>query len=66
MKTIFKGDILPFSEALYYSICRDCKSTLEWIVDFDADGSSYHARCCGRGYNMNPHTVTIDVNPIEK
>ena len=51
---------VPFSEALYHSVCGACREPLEWQAHFDADGTSYTATCnCGMMYNMTPSTVDI-------
>ena len=55
-----KGETAPFSEALYHSICPNCRETLFWEAEFDADGTSYHARCCKHQYWMKTHTVEFD------
>lgn len=38
------------SELLYESECPYCKYKLEFYADFDADGTSYRANCCGKTY----------------
>ena len=49
--------IKPFREALYHGRCMKCEEKLNWEAVFDADGTNYHARCCGQHYLMRPWSV---------
>lgn len=53
--------IAEFAVALYGCGCIVCKQGLEWEANFNADGTNYYARCCGKRYVMVPHTVKVTV-----
>lgn len=61
---VSNGQEMNFTTALYYGACAGCGGRLPWEAHFDADGTQYHAGCCGRHYVMSPHTVTIGVSMI--
>jgi hypothetical protein len=48
-----------FQDALYRGACGDCGEGLEWEANFDADGTTYFARCCGHHYWMSPSKVFV-------
>lgn len=48
--------VVAFAEGLKNARCPDCGATVEWVVDLDADGTTYHARHCGTDYHMVPHS----------
>ena len=55
--------VLKFNEALYNFKCINCRiKTLDWEADFDADGTTYFARCCERFYYMEPYIVKITIS----
>ena len=56
---------VPFTDALEYGCCGVCGQTLNWFANFDADGTTYHARCCQHYYRMSPETVKVSVRPDE-
>jgi len=63
---IDKGETLGFYDALYKAQCKTCKCELEWDANFDADGTTYYADCCGLDYYMKPESVVVSVEDREK
>lgn len=51
--------VLPFQQALYHAVCAECGEELAWEANFDADGTTYGASCCGYWYRMAPHSVKV-------
>lgn len=49
---------------LYNGAC-DCGQRLDWEAQFDADGTTYTAACCGFAYWIAPHTVIASKELIE-
>jgi hypothetical protein len=41
--------------------CPECGATVEWVVDLDADGTTYAARHCGEEFYMVPETYRFVV-----
>ena len=59
--TLCDGGLVPFSEALYEGLCSLCRHKVEWEAAFDADGTVYHAECCGLIFYMKNHTMLVSV-----
>jgi hypothetical protein len=57
MAVLVEGTVYPLRDALYGAQCAGCAAELEWTCNFDADGSSWSARCCGRDYRLRTHAV---------
>lgn len=55
MVDIEDDEVVPFVEALENARCPECGATVEWLVDLDADGTTYKASHCGNDYYMVPH-----------
>jgi len=51
--------IYNFSRCLYDAACNHCGKSLNWEAAFDADGTMYHADCCGIAYSFVEHTVRV-------
>lgn len=49
---------MMFNDALYKYKC-ECGDVVPWEANFDADGTTYSARCCGFFYYMAPSTVRV-------
>jgi hypothetical protein len=49
------------STALYYLHCEDCRDSIEWVCDFDADGSTWGGDCgCpDKRWFMTTETVNV-------
>lgn len=62
---ITKGAIYDLSAALNRGTCKNGHS-LEWEADFDADGNSWSAECCGDVYSIFDHTVLADVEESDE
>jgi microcystin degradation protein MlrC len=52
---------VPFVEGLENARCPECGATVEWVVDLDADGTTYAARHCGEEFYMVPETYRFVV-----
>lgn len=66
-KVVVVGDQeaeVDFRQALYHGVCGDCKDGLEWEANFDADGTTYFAKCCGHRYSMRPSKVVVSRDKI--
>ncbi len=56
------GKTFVFGDLLYRSQCGICQEyNLEWEANFDADGTTYQAKCCGMYYSMGPATHKVNV-----
>lgn len=58
------GDILTFETALYNAQCSVCGDLLNWEADFDADGTTYYAKCCKKSFCMSSHTIEITIENV--
>ena len=47
--------VVPFVEGLESARCPECGATVQWIVNLDADGTTYKASHCGNDYYLVPH-----------
>jgi hypothetical protein len=45
---------VDFGQAIYASVCGECEERIEFEASFDADGTYYHASCCGYSYTIGP------------
>lgn len=59
---LVNGAEMDFSDALYKSKCPICGEGVEWEANFDADGTTYSARCCKQYLRLSPLTVRVSVD----
>jgi len=52
---------VPFGRALHEARCGFCGEELEWEANFDADGTTYKAKCCRREFRMESERVRIEM-----
>jgi len=57
--------VAPFVAALENARCPECGATVEWLVDLDADGTTYRAKHCSNEYYMVPHQYRFLVDEGE-
>ena len=53
--------IYNFKECLYNKTCIECGKNIDWVADFDADGTNYYSSCCEKQYVMVPALVQVKV-----
>jgi hypothetical protein len=58
---VVAGEEWDFHTALYNAACQQCGARLAWQAHFDADGTTYHAECCGLTYGLSPSKVILSV-----
>ena len=63
---IESGCSYSFSDLLYRGECTVCGDVLEWEADFDADGTTYAAWCCGKSYYMRPQMYLVTIEDKEE